>query len=368
MRILQKYVLREFLQPLGYCFVTFYGLYVLSTLFGTFRKLSEAHPPARLAVRYFLDYMSPYIVWMLPASLMLAALYTMWRFCHHGEIVAMRANGLSYATVVAPILAVSAVVAIGCALNQEFVAPRGREFARRFEDNNFRPFPDNICEVNYYNYPARRVWHINRLNLDNPRVLDGVRITIEGADGKKAVDIACRRAEYLDGVWWLEYPQYRYFDDTGNPAQTPANPLLALTLRPMPHFDERPRDLVNEKKMQAHEWDYLSLRDMLAFLRAHPRMDAHDRAAVLYDIHARIAMPWACVVITIFAIPAGVATGRQSVFKGVLMAIGLFFCFYAASNSCLLLAKKDLVNPCLAAWFPNFAFLSAGLALFARLR
>jgi len=371
MKILQRYVLREFLLPFAYCFATFYGLYVLSTLFKIFSKLKEAHPPAGFVIRYFFDYMSPYVVWLLPAALMLAALYTMWRFCHHNEIVAMRANGLSYATVVAPMLGVAVTIAALCGLNLEFYAPQGREFARRAEASNFRPLPPDIREsVRYYNLPGRRVWSINRINLDDPRVLEGVRITIEGPDNRKLVDIACRRATFLDGVWWLYDPQYRYFDPLGNAVAPSPNPLLDLAARPMPHFNERPQDFVNEKK----EWDYLSVRSMLAFLRAHPRpegetrQDRETRAARLYDIHARLALPWACVVMTVFAIPAGVAGGRQSAFKGILLAIALFFGFYAASIGCQLLAKRALLAPALAAWLPNLVFLGAGGVLFARLR
>jgi len=369
MKIIQKYVLREFLLPFAYCFCTFYGLYVLSTLFSTFKKIAEAHPPAGFVIRYLLDYMSPYVVWLLPASLMLAALYTMWRFCHHSEIIAMRANGLSYATVVAPMLGVAAVAAVLCAINQEFYAPQGREFARRAEANNFRPPPPAIQAVDYYNYAARRTWRINRMNLNNPRVLEGVVITIERPDGRKIVDIVCQRAEHLDGIWWLYAPQYRYFDENANPMNAPSNPLLNLTVRPMPHFNETPRDFVIEGKVAAKEkgWDCLSLRDMVWWVKAHPRSEDPGK---LYDIHARIAMPWACIVITLFAIPAGVATGRQSVFKGVLLAIGLFFGFYMASNGCMLLAQKkyEVLSPWLAAWLPNITFLGAGLVLFARLR
>ncbi|MEI6212094.1 MAG: LptF/LptG family permease [bacterium] len=363
MKILQKYVLREFLLPFAYCFFTFYGLYVLCTLFSSFRKIAEAHPSAGFVARYLIGYMSPYLIWLLPASLMLAALYTMWRFCHHSEIIAMRANGLSYTTVVAPILTVATLAAVLCAINLEFIAPQGREFARRAESSNFHPPPAAIRTVDYYNYAARRIWLINRMNLDQPQILEGVRITIERPDRRKIVDIDCRRAEYLDGLWWLYSPQYRYFDEKGSLVEAPANPLLKLSVRPMPHFNEQPRDFVFEKK----EWDYLSLRDMFAWVRAHPQTDAPEK---LYDIHARIAMPWACIVITLFAIPAGVATGRQSVFKGVLLAIALFLGFYMATMGCALLAKnKDVqLAPWLAAWLPNIAFLGAGMALFAKLR
>ncbi len=363
MKIIQKYVLREFLLPFAYCFGTFYGLYVLCTLFASFKKMAEAHVSAGFMAHFLIAYMSPYVVWLLPASLMLAALYTMWRFCHHSEIIAMRANGLSYATIVTPILAVAAVAAIGCALNQEFYVPHGREFAHRADDSNFQPPPAVIRAVDYYNYAARRIWRINRMDLGNPGVLEGVRITIERPDGRKIVDIDCRRAEYLDGLWWLYSPQYRYFNEQGTPVKPPTNPLLQLSIRPMPHFGEKPRDFVIEGK----EWEFLSVRDMLARLEAHPQTQDPGR---LYDLHARLALPWSCIVITLFAIPAGIATGRQSVFKGVLLAIALFFGFYVTSLGCALLAKNKEIAlvPWLAAWLPNFTFLGAGLALFARLR
>ena len=365
MKILQKYVLREFLLPFTYCFCTFYGLYVLSTLFSTFKKLMEAHPPAGYVVRYLVDYMSPYVVWLLPASLMLAALYTMWRFCHHSEIIAMRASGLSYATVVAPMLGVATVAALFCALNQEFYAPQGREFARRAEDCNFRSLPPDVRPIKYYNYAGRRIWLVNRMDLANPRVLEGVRVSLERPDRRKIVDIDCQRAEYLDGTWYLYSPQYRYYGATGAPIDPPANPLLGLTVRPMQEFNEKPRDFVIAGRDPYTEWDYFSLRDKLWWLKANPL--GRDPGK-MYDIHSTIAMPWACLVITLFAIPAGVATGRQSVFKGVLMAIGLFLAFYLMVLCCRLTVSYGLLAPLLAAWIPILIFLAAGLLLFRRLR
>jgi lipopolysaccharide export LptBFGC system permease protein LptF len=91
-------------------------------------------------------------------------------------------------------------------------------------------------------------------------------------------------------------------------------------------------------------------------------------ASKTFDIHAHLAAPFSCLIITLFAIPAGVATGRQSVFKGVIIAIAMFFGFYAVSLSCMVLAKNSLMPPALGAWFANIGFLAAGLVLFHRQR
>ena len=93
-------------------------------------------------------------------------------------------------------------------------------------------------------------------------------------------------------------------------------------------------------------WEYYTIRDMRHYLTTHPHLDPEEVASKTFDIHARLAAPFSCLVITLFAIPAGVATGRQSVFKGVIIAIALFFAFYAVSIGSMVLAKTP--------WFRAF--------------
>ncbi len=102
---------------------------------------------------------------------------------------------------------------------------------------------------------------------------------------------------------------------------------------------------------------------MRHYLTTHPHLDPEEVASKTFDIHARLAAPFSCLVITLFAIPAGVATGRQSVFKGVIIAIALFFAFYAVSIGSMVLAKNALVPAIPAAWFEICSFsLSASIS------
>jgi lipopolysaccharide export LptBFGC system permease protein LptF len=78
--------------------------------------------------------------------------------------------------------------------------------------------------------------------------------------------------------------------------------------------------------------------------------------------------PFACIVITLFAIPAGIASGRQSVFRGVLGALGMFFSFYGIDIACMIAAKNAWVPPIPAAIFPHVVFLLLGIRLFIRHR
>ena len=82
----------------------------------------------------------------------------------------------------------------------------------------------------------------------------------------------------------------------------------------------------------------------------------------------KVFSPLACLVITLFAIPAGIATGRQSVFRGIVTALCMFFAFYGFTVLLMILAKKGFCPPLLAAALPDAVFFIAGLRMFWRQR
>lgn len=365
MRILTRYVLREFLVPLTYCLVGFLGIYVLFELFDTFNRMLETKPSVMTVLAFFAGYISPYLEWLIPAALLLGVLYTMWTFCRHSEVTAMRANGIGFLVIVQPMLAVAAAFAVVVAVVNEFYAPWASERAQTLRAERFKPVAEQTrTNINYINQLSGRTWRVNAMSLDNPRLLTGVRISFDRPDGSRLLDITSRKAEYLDGQWWLFYPQYQHFDELNTPVDNPQPALSGLVIRSFPDLTETPRDflLMNKK------WEYYTIRDMVHTLRTHPNLDAEKRNSMLYDVHARVAAPFSCLIITLFAIPAGVATGRQSVFKGVLMAVGLFFGFYALSLGCMVLTKNALLPAALGAWLPNLIYLGGGGYLFYRQR
>ena len=137
MKILSRYVLREFLVPLFYCLTGFLMVYVLFDLFGSFSRMAEAKVGVGTAALYFCGYLSPYFHYIAPAALMLATLYTMWSFCRHSELVAMRASGVSFLAIVRPLLAVAALMAVAVAAVNELFVPAKSPWAAQMKTYKF---------------------------------------------------------------------------------------------------------------------------------------------------------------------------------------------------------------------------------------
>ena len=366
MKILTRYVLREFLIPLVYCMTGFLSIYVLFDLFGSFSRLMSAKISFKTVVLYFCGYLSPYFHYIVPAALMLATLYTMWSFCRHSEIVAMRASGVSFLAIVQPLLAVALVMAAAVAWVNESFVPRKAQWAEQMKREKFDQSRlskgDNIV---FRNAAENRTWNIDEFIDAEGTSLKDVRITVDRpGGGVRLLNVTAPRADYLDGEWWFTDPKVQHFDAMGQECATPTPELDALSLRCFSEFREKPSDFV----MQNRPWKYNSVRDRFRYLRTHPELSASLRRDCLFDTWAQIMAPLACLVITLFAIPAGIASGRQSVFKGIVGALAMYFSFYGLVIGGMVVAKNGWCPPVLAAVLPYVVFLLLGIRSFVRQR
>ena len=366
MRILTRYVLREFLIPLFYCLTGFVSIYVLFDLFGSFSRLAEADLAISDIALYFCGYFSPYVQYLVPAALLLATLYTMWSFCRHSEIVAMRASGVSFLAIVKPLLAVAIFCAAGGAWVNESFVPAKAQWASQLKTNKFDAASlartDNIV---LRNAVGGRTWNADALQDGRGSRLANVRVTVDRPNGgARLMNVTAPKAEFLDGEWWLTDAKVQHFDVRGQETATPTPELDALPFRCFPEFDERPEDFL----MQNRPWKFTSVRERFRYLENHPDLSAEVRRGCVYDAWALLLSPLACLVITLFAIPAGIASGRQSVFRGILGALGMFFAFYGVTLGLMVVANGGWVPPVVAAALPHILFLALGIHAFRKQR
>lgn len=365
MTTIDKYLLREYLIPVGYCLAAFCMIFVVYDLFDHLSDFLEAATPWTLALRYYVFFLTPVLEYLVPASLLLATLYTLWQFARNNELTAMRASGISLYRIMLPFLAVGMLFSLGTAVVRETVGPYAALWATRFVQNDFKAPEHNVQRDRaYYNRSTHRLWLIEEIDLDDPHRLVGVKITQERPDRSRVRQILADRAEYLDGEWWLFDAKERAYNEAGYPVAGLAPVPGSADGVVAPYLTEEPADFVNEIR----PWEFLSALAMWRYLEAHPHLSAETAAQKRFDFHNRLATPWACLVVTLFGIPAGARSGRQSVLSGILLAISFFFGFYAFSQMGIFLGKRQILWPWLAAWLPNITFLGAGGWMAMRMR
>lgn len=367
MKTIDRYLLREFLKPLGYCLAAFTLLAVVYDLFDRLHRFLDARTPLWMVARFYASLVALNLPFLLPASLLLAGLYVFWQLGRANEITAIRTSGVSFARVLVPFLGVGLVASLASLVVQEMVAPEAAQWSRAATDARFKPAAVSRLHRNrvYFNTADAREWIIGTLDLDHPDRLLDVSVKQERPDGTRQIEYHAPRADYLDGVWWFYGLQTQRFTTEDHPIGAPA-PAQPDTNRiaALPDFTETPRAFASSVK----DWEFLSTREIKDYLAAHRHLSYEDRVRRRVDKHVRLALPWASLVIVLFAVPVGIRGGRQDVIAAVLLSVGLFLGFYALGEAGKFMAKREWLWPWLGAWLSHIVCVVTGAVMVWRTR
>ena len=366
MKLMDKYLLREYLVHVAYCLILFFMIYVIFDLFGHLTGFLDAKTPLYTVCYYYLCVMIPTLEYLVPASLLLATLYTLWTLTRNNEFTAMRASGISLFRIMMPFLGVGVVFTLITAGIKESVGPRAGQWARDFAASKFSESTEGTYrEVAYYSKITRRQWVIGELDPRFPERLLDVKVKQERPDGTTAEEITAKKAEWVNGQWWFSAVSIQKYDRFDNPVGgSKAKEPKSSVPRPMGYLTERPSDFLNEVRPP----EFLTSLELARFIVSHKDLSPRTKAQKRFDLHSRLAMPWACVIVTLFGIPAGAKGGRQSALTGIFLAMAFFFGFYALMHIGMFLGKREIVAPWLGAWLSNIVFLAAGILMMFRLK
>ena len=139
MRLLDRYVLRYFLQAYFYCIAGFISIWFIFDISDNISTFLEERISRALIVKYYLTQVPQILVMLLPVALLLALLFVLGRMSRSNEIVSMLTAGVSVPRIIAPLLAAGLLTTAGSTALNYSLAPHA-EFARKklLEDTESR--------------------------------------------------------------------------------------------------------------------------------------------------------------------------------------------------------------------------------------
>src|ERR1700722_13767278 len=106
MKLLDRYVIRNFVEPFLICFCGFIAIWLIIDLNDNHQDFLEAHATLRQVSGFYLTQLPSTVLLALPIGLLLALLSSLSSMSRRNEIISMLTAGRSVLRVLAPLLVI----------------------------------------------------------------------------------------------------------------------------------------------------------------------------------------------------------------------------------------------------------------------
>ncbi len=368
MRILTKYILKEFFSFFIYNILAFVAIFILVDIVENLDKLIDNNISINLIILYYTFYLPYIFVLTVPVAMLLTTMFSLGRLVGDNEITIMKASGISLYRILIPLYVFSLLVGVILMIFTEYVVPQTNRYREDIETqgNNFRLTlsinremdqshiflangDDNIIYARDYNSKNKIAHGIFIIEPYNYRLENISNGNAEYHGIKKRID-----AEYMtfsNGMWNLVNVEVRTFTSDGEILEN-------YTTFPAPFIKVEPPDFARID-IKPEEMNYFKLRDYIQTIRK----KGGDASEWLVDLFLKISFPLVSFIIVFFGAPMVAGTTQSG--KAASFGISLIICFiyYSLINICQILGRNGTLQPYIAAWFPNGLFFLVGLIM-----
>jgi lipopolysaccharide export system permease protein len=356
MRLLDRYVTKNFLQAYIYCIAGFISIWLIFDVSDNISTFIDSHLGFTRVARYYLTQLPQILVILLPVSLLLALLFCLGRMSRANEVVSMLTAGISVPRVLMPLIALG-LITVGAtfALNYE-LAPHADNARRVVLSSEQKTRRTSMIEGQIFrNRTDDRTWFIQNFRL-HQNTFNNVQVLQQDANDTIVTTYLARHATYHpeSKTWELDGAKIVHYDATGNVLREEFQPSLKID-----KWSETPFRL-SSANVRAENLSVPELREYLHFNSDFPpTLLAPFKTHLQY----RLALPWTCLVVVMMAAPLGIGYSRRGVLASVASAIILVFAMNFLTHLFLALGEGYRVSAFIAGWTPNLIFAVIGLYL-----
>lgn len=357
MRLLDRYLLSEFLKALLFSLLAFVLIFVLVDVFEKLDFLIDHRVSVPLAILFYL-YQVPYIVVLVvPVAMLLSSMAVTGAMARHNELVSMKAAGLHLYRIFLPLFLLGLGVSLATLVVGETVIPATNRLKGELERRRIRreaQIDRSIRHRFLYDGSQGRQFYIKRLDASRG-VMDSVSLLQLDRGHNIVLRIDAGRGDWREGRWVLSDVIRRRFSPDGSEQ---ADSLAVLALDDCP---ETPGDFV-EQVLLPDEMGFLELRRYIDRIR---RSGGDVRRPVV-DLHLKLAFPFANLIILLFGLPLMSNARRSGAALTFAVSMLICFAFWGILQTGRALGHGGVLPPLLATWLPNLVFGAVGSFLMHR--
>lgn len=358
MRILDKYIIKEFLGPFLFGIAAFTAIFLGSdTLMKIAEYVTRYGASALSAFKLFMLAIPSIIVYTFPMAVLLGALMCFSRLSSSSELIVMRTSGQSFIRLAMPVFLLALGISFGAVAFNEFVVPWTNNTYQRILNTevkrNLQPgTTDHIVIRDVQNGQISHLLYARRYDAATKQLQN---ITIQEFENEQAVRVEnAPSAAWKDGAWYMQNGVIYDLTNDGT------DHMLHFREQVIP-YAQSPGE-IQQKQKDLDEMTIRELREQrMAYRAAH-----EDTAEIDMTIQQRFSLPLASFIFALMGAPLGVQKPRSSSSIGFGLSVVIIFLYYAVMTFTGSMGKGHVIPPALAVWIPNLIALGVSLFLIRR--
>ena len=363
--IFDDYVMREFLSTLAIVLLSFITLSLFFSFFELLGDIIRNRTPLITVGDYLLN-LVPYMLYNLtPLCALLAVLVTFGSLSRSSELTAMKASGVSIYRLIAPIMVLTALIAVALFAFDEFYLPaanRRQESLRSVIKGKpaqtfLRPDRKWISgQQDSVGEPAR-IFYYQFFDPDKDVFANLTVFEFQPGTFRLQRRIFAGSARWDAQVqrWVFENGWQRGFQGESISSYEP------YSLSTFPEIREQPGYFKKEER-PSQEMSFNELNTYIDDLK----QGGFDTMRLRVQLNRKLAYPLITLVMALLAVPFALSMGKRGGLTGVAVAIGMAVAYSVLAGVFEAMGNVNALPPMLAAWSPDLLFALAGGYLLLR--
>lgn len=376
MKLLDRYLLRQFVQIFVICFLSLMGLYLVIDLFGHLDSFSQQAKREGSLLGVIVKYYGYQSLGFFDRTsgilAMIAAMFTVTWLQRHQEMTAMLAAGISKFRIVRPLVLAAIAVSLISMASREFILPQIRDQLTRStkdlggtEARTLEARLDSQTEILIGGEQTVAIQRkIIKPTFFLPRSLK-----------EFGNQLVAREAVYLDatdfhpaGYLMLDVTSPNRID--GRESLRQEGREIVMTVREHPWLEPGQAFVVSQLPFQllanGSSWrNYASTNELIQALN---RPSTDLGADVRVSVHARVVQPVVDTTLLMLGLPLMFSRRQRNIFLSMGICFSVAIVFALATIACQSLGGISLLRPTLAAWLPIMVFLPVAVGMSHTLR
>jgi lipopolysaccharide export system permease protein len=355
MKIIDRYLIINFINPFVYCLFLFLFLYVVLDLFGHVDEILKAKTSLGTLFQYYLSFVPIIFVQTTPIAALLATSYSIGNLKKNSELTAMRASGISVWRIVAPFVVCGFAASIlTLVINDRFV-PQATMVSKKIKEERIElKTPQEkkgvMNDVTLYG-DNNRMFYVRTFDTQKNILKDMI---ILRHDSRNVIRerVSVQEARWIDSEWHFFNATFYQLGTRGQVLGDPVyHPQMIYKM------NEEPKNFSTLHKNP----DLMSFSELLDYIHR-LRVSGYHPTREVIALHQKVALPFITFVAVILGIPAVLRTSNRGggVWMGIVISIAVGLFVYVVMAICLSLGRAQFLPSWLAAWLTNIMALGAG--------